>query len=109
MIATFEPSTHKPTEFVLQGCLVSGIDFETLLERQWSQMSSVFHAGEWLVELLCLIPIQISVTRDNRFIPLKDGVWSPELEHSLLGADLNQVVESKWTSFIPGTDSKLID
>ncbi|KAF8490475.1 hypothetical protein JB92DRAFT_2835852 [Gautieria morchelliformis] len=93
MITSFETSTRKPTEGVLLGCFVSGTDLNTL-SRDGCQTSSEFHAGEWLVELLCLIPIQICITRDNRFIPLKDGVWSPDLERSLLGADLSQVVES---------------
>ncbi|KAF8483069.1 hypothetical protein JB92DRAFT_3033310 [Gautieria morchelliformis] len=93
MITSFETSTRKPTEGVLQHCFVSGTYFDTL-SSDWCRTSSEFHAGEWLVELLSLIPIQICITRDNRFIPLKDGVWSPDLERSLLGADLNQVVES---------------
>ena len=97
MVATFEASTRKPTEGVLQARSVSGTEFN-IYSDDWRQTSSEFHAGEWLVELLCLIPIQICVTRDNRFIPLKDGVWSPDLERSLLGADLNQVVESTLTS-----------
>ncbi|KAF8483073.1 hypothetical protein JB92DRAFT_3033330 [Gautieria morchelliformis] len=93
MITSFETSTRKPTEGVLQHCFVSGTYFDTL-SGDWCRTSSEFHAGEWLVELLSLIPIQICITRDNRFIPLKDGVWSPDLERSLLGADLNQIVES---------------
>jgi hypothetical protein len=101
MIANFETGTRKPTEGVLQSRSVSGTDFN-IRSDDWCRASSEFHAGEWLVELLCLIPIQICVTRDNRFIPLKDGVWSPDLERSLLGADLNQVVESRLiTNFDP--------
>ncbi|KAG1764546.1 hypothetical protein EDD22DRAFT_951631 [Suillus occidentalis] len=54
---------------------------------------SKFCAGEWLAEFLCLIPIQIAVTKENRFVPLKDGVYSTELEKSLLGADVNRIVD----------------
>lgn len=55
---------------------------------------SQFRVGEWLVDFLCLIPIHIAITKENRFIPLKDGVSSPELEKSLLGAEVGQVVDS---------------
>ncbi|KAG2336307.1 hypothetical protein BDR05DRAFT_1015075 [Suillus weaverae] len=41
----------------------------------------------------CLIPIQIAATKENCFIPLKDGVYSTELEESLLGADVNRIVD----------------
>ncbi|KAI0290685.1 hypothetical protein BC826DRAFT_1176746, partial [Russula brevipes] len=54
---------------------------------------SQYRVGEWLVDLLCLIPIHIAVCRENRFVPLADGVISAELERSLLGADVNQIVD----------------
>jgi len=40
------------------------------------------------------IPIHIAVTRDNVFLPLKDGVSSAEHEHSLLGAEVSQIVDA---------------
>jgi hypothetical protein len=55
--------------------------------------TSRFRTGEWLVELLCLIPIHIAVTRENRFVPLKDGISSAALEKSLLGAEVTQIVD----------------
>jgi hypothetical protein len=55
---------------------------------------SRFRAGEWLADLLCLIPIHIAITYENRFVPLKDGVLSPQLEKSLLGAEVNRIVDS---------------
>ena len=55
---------------------------------------SRFRAGEWLADLLCLIPIHIAITHENRFVPLKDGVVSAELEKSLLGAEVNKIVDS---------------
>ena len=58
------------------------------------QEVSHFKAGEWLVDMLCLIPIHLAVARDNRFVPFKDGVWSLELERSLLGATIEQVIDS---------------
>ncbi|KAF8119658.1 hypothetical protein EV363DRAFT_1495120 [Boletus edulis] len=32
--------------------------------------------------------------KNNRFVPLKDGAYSPDLERSLLGADVNRIVDS---------------
>ena len=56
--------------------------------------ASRFRAGEWLADLLCLIPIHIAITHENRFVPLKDGVVSPQHERSLLGAEVNRIVDS---------------
>jgi hypothetical protein len=47
-----------------------------------------------LADLLCLIPIHIAITQENRFVPLKDGVVSAQLEKSLLGAEVNKIVDS---------------
>ena len=40
------------------------------------------------------IPIHIAITKENRFIPFKDGVSSAELEKSLLGADVGRIVDN---------------
>ena len=43
----------------------------------------------------CLqIPIHIAVVQDNIFLPLKDGISSVEHKHSLLGAEVNQIVDT---------------
>ncbi|KAG8713462.1 hypothetical protein FRC11_012069, partial [Ceratobasidium sp. 423] len=36
----------------------------------------------------------LAVTRENRFIPLKDGVWDPDYERSLLGADVPAIIDA---------------
>lgn len=53
---------------------------------------SRYRVGEWLVDFLCLIPIHIAVCRENRFVPLVNGVLSAEVERSLLGAEISQIV-----------------
>jgi len=58
------------------------------------ELVSRFYLGEWIVDILCLIPIQLAITRENRFIPLKDGVISADYERSLLGADVSTVADS---------------
>ena len=106
MIFTFERSTKKPTGDILKSVQVSAASFtvfaaelcgggerpKSTRNRAWN--ISAYRAGEWLVEFLCLIPIHLAVAKDNRFVPLKDGVYSPDLERSLLGADVNRIVDN---------------
>ena len=65
-----------------------------LNHRDFWKPVSTFKAGKWTVDLFCLITIHIALARDNRFIPLKDGIWSPDEEKALLGATINQVADS---------------
>ncbi|KAI9443965.1 hypothetical protein H4582DRAFT_1049491 [Lactarius indigo] len=96
LLQTFEKTTRKPTGDELSGIKVSATQFEPF----WDNVLSVsdwdvsrYRIGEWLVDLLCLIPIHIAVCRENRFVPLANGVLSAELERSLLGAEVNQIVD----------------
>jgi len=94
-IQAFEQTTRKPTGGRLGAIKVEAISFNTVVADDLQQLPlSRFHAGEWLIEAMCLIPIQIAVTRENRFIPLKDGVWSANLERNLLGASVNMVANN---------------
>ena len=97
MIRSFTKTSRKPTGDVLKGITVSARPFTSfsrafLSNPEWPV--SRFRAGEWLADLLCLIPIHIAITLDNRFVPLKDGVLSAQLEVSLLGAEVNRIVDS---------------
>ena len=106
MILTFEKATKKPTGDLLRSIHVSAASFAVLAaelcgggespnstrNRVWN--ISAYRAGEWVVEFLCLIPIHLALAKDNRFVPLKDGVYSPDLERSLLGADVNRIVDN---------------
>ncbi|KAJ7087696.1 hypothetical protein C8R43DRAFT_1244821 [Mycena crocata] len=97
LICSFEQLTRKPTGHELKNISVHAVNLDAVItlfsaDRKWKV--SEFRAGEWVVDLLCLIPIQIAVTQDNRFIPLKDGVISPALEQRLLGAEVGQIVDS---------------
>ncbi|KAL5492779.1 hypothetical protein ACEPAI_4226 [Sanghuangporus weigelae] len=92
MIQKFEKSTKKPTGSLLSDTVISTCDFAS--DDAFWQDTSVFKGGEWIVDIFCLIPIHIAIARDNRFIPLKDGVWAPEVEKSLLGADVGRVADS---------------
>ncbi len=96
LIHTFEKTTRKPTGDELRRIKVSAKEFSTfqdevIMNSNWDV--SRYHVGEWLVDLLCLIPIHIAVCRENRFVPLADGVLSSELERSLLGAEVGKIVD----------------
>ena len=105
MILTFEKTTKKPTGDILKSTQVSAASFSVFAAelcgdgerpnptRNHAWNVSSYRAGEWLVEFLCLIPIHLALAKDNRFVPLKDGVYSPDLERSLLGADVNHIVD----------------
>ncbi|KAI0796932.1 hypothetical protein C8Q75DRAFT_796662 [Abortiporus biennis] len=92
LIATFERTTRKPTNNELTSIIVKSTTYSLFMKTSVDDVSTL-QAGEWLVDILCLIPIHIAITRDNRFIPLKDGVWSNEVERSLLGATIDQIVD----------------
>jgi hypothetical protein len=97
IISTFERTSRKPTGDELKSILVSARPFPSFAQEFLSGPDwpvSRFRAGEWLADLLCLIPIHIAITHENRFVPLKDGVVSPDLEKSLLGAEVNRIVDS---------------
>ena len=96
LIHVFEKTTRKPTGGELRSIRVSAAQFEpfwetVLFQSNWNV--SRYRVGEWLVDLLCLIPIHIAVCRENQFVPLANGVLSTEVERSLLGAEVNQIVD----------------
>ncbi len=97
MITAFEKTSHKPTGDELKSIVVSARTFPSFTQQFLSSPDwpvSRFRAGKWLADLLCLIPIHIAITHGNRFVPLKDGVVSAQLEKSLLGAEVNRIVDS---------------
>jgi hypothetical protein len=96
LIHGFVKATKKPTGDELRHIKVSATNFESFCNKiavDRSSNVSRYRVGEWLVDLLCLIPIHIAVCRENRFVPLANGVISSELERSLLGADVSQMVD----------------
>ncbi|KAG9013251.1 hypothetical protein FRB93_000774 [Tulasnella sp. JGI-2019a] len=92
MVREFKKLSRKPTDQRLDDIQLKSLLFHDV---DWDGGSgSVFRVGEWLVELLCLIPIQIGVTRENGFVPLKDGVFDPWLEQQLLGAEMSKIIDT---------------
>ena len=96
LIQKFEKATRKPTGDELRRIGIFAAKFGLLHDKVIQDSNwkvSRYRFGEWLVDLLCLIPIHIAICRENRFIPLADGILSAELEQSLLGAEVNQIVD----------------
>jgi hypothetical protein len=96
LIQTFERTARKPTGDELRRIKVSAKRFmsfrnQVVIDSNWDV--SRYRVGEWLVDLLCLIPIHIAVCRENRFVPLADGVLTSDLERSLLGAEVSKIVD----------------
>jgi hypothetical protein len=97
LIFSFEKFSRKQTDHELESIAVSALPFPTWTDMCLSNPDwpvSCFRVGEWLAALLCLIPIHVAITQENKFVPLKDGVLSLDLEKSLFGADVNRIVES---------------
>lgn len=92
MVREFEHKTRKPTKGLLSQIRIAALSHwdPTEVDDQISELQM----GDWLVGLFCLIPIHLAITGSNRFIPLKDGVISPEFEQSLLGANVAQISEA---------------
>ncbi|KAJ3289280.1 hypothetical protein HDU79_004189 [Rhizoclosmatium sp. JEL0117] len=87
MIDNFKISTQKPAGDSLSRIKLSVARCD---EFDYNAFSSVFHAGEWLISLVSLIPIQLAIARDSQFIPLKDGIQTADV----IGADFNALVKN---------------
>ncbi|CAE6410025.1 unnamed protein product [Rhizoctonia solani] len=92
LVSTFERTTQKPTNGKLFEISVEWSHHP--LERAIQVAGSSFQFGSFVAELICLIPIQLAVTRENGFIPLKDGILNPAFERQLLGADVPAIINS---------------
>jgi len=92
----FQIRTHKSTGSELRNLVVEGVNYESIMSMltssDWTGPSSL--VGSWCVDVLCLIPLHIAVAQDNRFIPLKDGLTSAEMQRSLLGAEVGGIVDA---------------
>ncbi|ELU39519.1 cytochrome P450 [Rhizoctonia solani AG-1 IA] len=111
MINKFERTTCKPIDAEIRSTSIVAISDPPSILVENTQCSRHL-LGSFVVELICLIPLQ-----DNRFIPLKDGVWDPEHERSLLGADVPAIInslsigwyESLFQSYMATKTAELLD
>jgi hypothetical protein len=97
MVRTFEDQMKKPTDGQLRAISIDAQTYSNTIQDLRDALLnrvSQFAAGQWFANLLCLLPIHIAVARDNRFVPLKDGISSAEFEKSLLGAEVGRIADS---------------
>jgi hypothetical protein len=94
LVINFIKKTRKPTDGKLDDIEIQTSDLGSILRRPISQWISAFRAGAFFLEILCLLPIHIALTRDNRFVPLKDGVLRADFERQLLGASVGRIVDN---------------
>jgi hypothetical protein len=94
LVTGFTNKTRKPTDGKLDNIDIQTADMDEILSRPVSEWVSGYRAGAFLLEILCLIPIHIALTRDNRFVPLKDGVLRADFERQLLGASVGRIVDN---------------
>lgn len=92
MVFDFESKTRKPSDGLLRQIQITSTQSWNPTENN-EQLSEIC-IGDWLVGMLCLIPIHLAVTAANRFNPLKDGVSSAEFDYSLLGANVTQISQA---------------
>ncbi|KAI9429869.1 hypothetical protein H4582DRAFT_2122155 [Lactarius indigo] len=96
MARAFEKTTRKPTGDELHCIKVSAEQFGAFRDKVVLDPDldvSRYRVGEWLVDVFCLIPIHIAVCHENRFVPLVNGDLSSDLERTLLGAEVNKIVD----------------
>ncbi|GBB99517.1 hypothetical protein RclHR1_35470001, partial [Rhizophagus clarus] len=80
MFENLENFTKKPAS-ILKKFSTSTTTFQKLdigNSNFQKKFSSEYQLGKWIIQLCCLIPIQIAVTRKNMFLPLKDGLSTNE-------------------------------
>ncbi|KAG8926964.1 hypothetical protein FRC01_008175 [Tulasnella sp. 417] len=92
MVRDFTRRSPKP----VGGCL-EGIEVEVKSASDFQVLDSLMEpcrAGEWFVEVICLIPVHIAITRQNRFVPLKDGRFREDINNKLLGLEVPEIIDS---------------
>lgn len=94
LVTGFTYKTRKPTDGKLDDIKIHTSDMDSILRKPTSKWVSAFRAGAFLLEIFCLIPIHIAVTRENRFVPLKDGVLRADFERQMLGASVGRIVDN---------------
>ncbi|RHZ89869.1 hypothetical protein Glove_9g267 [Diversispora epigaea] len=80
----FKEETKKPLGHI-KNFKTSVIPYQVL--DNVDDLLSEYLLGEWLIDFFCLIPIQIAIAQDNKFIPLRDGLGFKEIDESIFDND----------------------
>jgi hypothetical protein len=54
----------------------------------------MFPIGDWLLGLICLVPLQLAIANSGYFIPLCNGVVSEQFEQSLFNQSVPHIADS---------------
>ncbi|CAG8491773.1 7035_t:CDS:10 [Funneliformis caledonium] len=77
MFKDLKRETNKPQtilkKFSIFVTSFQEFDIEDLINAKRKKIANV-QLGEWIIQLSCLIPIQIAVAKNNQFQPLRDGL-----------------------------------
>ncbi|CAG8499822.1 1587_t:CDS:10 [Acaulospora colombiana] len=96
MFEELKRATKKPTLTLKKFATTVELfdDFDADNFKSQRKKSREFQFGEWIIQLSCLIPIQIAVARNNQFHPLQDGMLSTELDQFDITDDYGHHVDS---------------
>ena len=56
--------------------------------------ASMFPIGDWLLGLICLVPLQLAIANSGYFVPLCNGVVSEQFEQSLFNQSVPYIADS---------------
>ncbi|CAI2161648.1 17233_t:CDS:10, partial [Funneliformis geosporum] len=86
MFKDLKRETNKPQtilkKFSIFVTTFQELDIVNLIHAKRKRIANI-QLGEWIIQLSCLIPIQIAVAKNNQFQPLRDGLS----ENGRLGFD----------------------
>ncbi|RUP42941.1 hypothetical protein BC936DRAFT_137866 [Jimgerdemannia flammicorona] len=86
-------TTNKPA-LSLKNFSLGTDSIDNLDIIQFCRRSKPRPIGKWLIQMACLLPIQIAIAMDNHFVPLKDGVITDMDATCGVGASLATVSEA---------------
>jgi hypothetical protein len=94
LIRTFKQASGKPTGnyFSDGNYIVNVIPFFDSLNHGVSV--SMFPIGDWLLGLICLVPLQLAIANSGYFVPLCNGVVSEQFERSLFNQSVPHIADS---------------
>ena len=94
LIKAFKQESGKPTGdyFTDSNYLVDVVPFFDPLDHSVSV--SMFPLGDWLLGLICLVPLQLAIANSGYFVPLSNGVFSERFEQSLFNQSVPYIADS---------------
>ena len=109
LIRAFKRASGKPTgDYFSDGNYIVEVvpSFDPL---NHGVSTSIFPVGDWLLGLICLVPLQLAIANSGYFVPLRNGVVSEQFEQSLFNQSVPHIADSlvPYLSLFLSTDWKL--